>query len=155
MKRLMCAVLLLACLALSGCRVAEWLMDPVLSGLKPYKERIFRTSGGFQDFTDYAKYIYDDIPVEKLRGHDRLREMTAEDVAELNGYIDDFEGWVSATGLEGYDFDRLSVGEGDFMYIDDMEGKPIGQSAYEKYESYDVYFFDTQTDVLYFFHNNI
>ena len=54
-----------------------------------------------------------------------------------------------------YHFSRDDIDEGDYLYIYDREGKPIGDGAYSKYDYYNVYFFDSQTTTLYYFHNNI
>lgn len=34
----------------------------------------------------------------------------------------------------------------DYCYIDDF---------YKKFDSYNLYFYDTETEILYYFHNNI
>ncbi len=41
------------------------------------------------------------------------------------------------------------------MLIETKEGKPIGDSFYGKYDNYSVYFFDTDSCVLYYLHSNI
>ena len=89
--------------------------------------------------------------------------MTAESKNELLGYIDNFENWVNVTRegdddnalVVNYHFSRDDIDEGDYLYIYDREGKPIGDGAYSKYDYYNVYFFDSQTTTLYYFHNNI
>ena len=57
--------------------------------------------------------------------------------------------------MENYDLDRTIINEGDYFYIYDKMGEPIGESQYEQYECYDVYIFDTESCTLYYFHNNI
>ena len=82
---------------------------------------------------------------------------------ELLGYIDNFENWVNVTRegdddnalVVNYHFSRADIDESDYLYIYDREGKPIGDVAYSKYDYYNVYFFDSQTTTLYYFHNNI
>ena len=89
--------------------------------------------------------------------------MTAESKNELLGYIDNFENWVNVTRegdddnalVVNYHFSRADIDESDYLYIYDREGKPIGDGAYSKYDYYNVYFFDSQTTTLYYFHNNI
>ena len=44
-------------LSLCGCSY----QDPVLASLPDCKSKVFYTSGGFQDFTDYAKYTYESV----------------------------------------------------------------------------------------------
>ena len=80
-----------------------------------------------------------------------------------SGYIDNFENWVNVTRegdddnalVVNYHFSRADIDESDYLYIYDREGKPIGDGAYSKYDYYNVYFFDSQTTTLYYFHNNI
>lgn len=89
--------------------------------------------------------------------------MTAESKNELLGYIDNFENWVNVTRegdddnalVVNYHFSRADIDGSDYLYIYDREGKPIGDGVYSKYDSYNVYFFDSQTTTLYYFHNNI
>ena len=89
--------------------------------------------------------------------------MTAESKNELLGYIDNFENWVNVKREDdddnalvvNYHFSRADIDESDYLYIYDREGKPIGDGAYSKYDYYNVYFFDSQTTTLYYFHNNI
>lgn len=88
--------------------------------------------------------------------------MTAESKNELLGYIDNFENWVNVTRedddntlFENYHFSRADIDGSDYLYISDRDGEAIGEGAYSKYDYYNVYFFDSQTTTLYYFHNNI
>ncbi len=129
-----------------------------LASLPDYESREFYTSGGFQDFTDYAKYYYDSITVWDLESSEHFTVTTDEDVEEILLHIDDFEGWVEAVGgelEENYDFDRSIVTEGDYFCIETKYGEPIGQGIYEKFHNYSVYYFDVDAQILYYFHNNI
>ena len=54
-----------------------------------------------------------------------------------------------------YHFSRADIDESDYLYIYDRNGEAIGEGVYSKYDSYNVYFFDSQTTTLYYFHNNI
>ena len=75
--------------------------------------------------------------------------------------LDDFESWIE-TYREGdasreivvnYDFDRSIIDSEDYLYIDSE--KHTWDDGYTSLVNYDVYFFDTQTNTLYYFHNNI
>ena len=130
----------------------------VISSLPDYESKLFYTIDGFQDYTDYAKYIYDNITIQDLKSSEYFTMTTANDVEEILLHIDDFEGWVEACGgelKENYDFDKSIVSEGDFFYIETKEGESIGQRTYRKFENYDVYYFDVDAQILYYFHNNI
>lgn len=54
-----------------------------------------------------------------------------------------------------YRFSRDDIDESDYLYISYRCGEPTGEGVYAKYDSYKVYFFDSQTATLYYFHNNI
>ena len=132
--------------------------ESVIASLPDYESNEFYTNDGFQDYTDYAKYIYDNITIQDLKSSEYFTITTADDVEEILSYIDDFEGWVEVCGgelQENYDFDKSIVSEGDFFYIETKEGEPIGQRTYRKFENYDVYYFDVDAQILYYFHNNI
>ena len=150
--------LLLLTLTLSFLICACSYSDPVIEDLPAYARKSFYTSGGFQDFTDYAKYNYDSITTEDIESSNYLRAVTVDDVDEILLHIDNFEKWVETVGgelQENYDFDKSVVSDGDYFYIKTKAGMPIGQGTYGKYDSYTVYYFDLDTLILYYFHNNI
>lgn len=115
---------------------------------------------GFGDSTDFGIYTF---PGAKPEDSEYFKPVTAESETELLGYIDEFEQVIDSLrdGDEGadlvnnYRFSRDDIDESDYLYIYDREGKPIGDGAYSKYDYYNVYFFDSQTTTLYYFHNNI
>ncbi len=150
-------ILLLAIILLFGlCACTS--QDPVIASLPDYKSEVFYTSGGFQDFTDYAKYTYDAITEQELEAAKYFAVTDAEDVEEICLHIDNFEEWVTTIDGElkaNYDFDKTVVSEGDFFYIKTKDGEPIGQGTYGKFDNYSVYYFDVDAQILYYFHNNI
>ena len=115
---------------------------------------------GFGDSTDFGIYTF---PGASPGENEYFKPVTAESKTELLGYIDEFEQVIDSLrdGDEGadlvnnYRFSRADIDESDYLYIYDREGKPIGDGAYSKYDYYNVYFFDSQTTTLYYFHNNI
>ncbi len=126
--------------------------DPVES-IGSYVSREFYTSGGLQDYTDYAKYVYDEVDFED---NEFFVSVTSDEKANLITYIDNFEDWIDAVGdsdsenevVREYDFDASLISPDDYVYIYNYyEDKPK--------ENYKVYFFDTGTLTLYYFHNNI
>lgn len=125
--------------------------DPIIDSLPRYTGKSFFTSGGFQDYTDYAKYTYDSITVQDFEASEFFRTVTFADVEEILLYIDNFEEWVQITGGKlqaNYDFDKSVVSQGDFFYIKTKD-------TYGKYDDYTVYYFDVDVLTLYYFHNNI
>lgn len=145
---------LLLLVGLCGCNYK----DPVLRTLPNYTSESFFTSGGFQDFTDYAKYTYEDISVQTLDSSKYFTAANADDVEEILLHIENFEKWVEAVGgevRENYDFDKTIVSQGDYFYIKTKAGEPIGGGTYKKFDCYTLYYFDVDTQILYYFHHNI
>lgn len=150
-------LILLPAMLLFGLWVHNY-QKSVLASLPDYESREFYTSGGFQDYTDYAKYFYDSITAQDLELSEHFTVTTDEDVEEILLHINDFEGAVEVTAeelRENYDFDRSIVTEGDYFCIETKDGEPIGQGFYEKFDNYSVYYFDVDAQILYYFHHNI
>lgn len=159
MKRIKPTVIILLLIflisTLSSCTVPE---DKVLNSLGEYKSSEFYTEGAFQDYTDYAKYYYD--PVD-FTDNEYFSIIEQSDIDALNEHLDDFESCIEAQGYNdasseivvNYDFDRSLIDSEDYLYIDSE--KHTWDDGYTSLVNYDVYFFDTQTNTLYYFHNNI
>ena len=147
-------VVLILGIVLSSCIAPE---NKVLNSLGEYKSHEFYTEGAFQDFTDYAKYYYDHVD---FADNEYFCKIGQADIDVLNEHLDDFESWIK-TYREGdasreivvnYDFDRSLIDCEDYLYIDSE--KHTWDDGYTSLVNYDVYFFDTQTNTLYYFHNN-
>lgn len=155
------AVLIISALCLGGCMNAEYYLtsmdDEVLASLGKYDSREYYTSGGFQDYTDYAIYKYNDVNLEE---NGFFEHITAGNKIELIDYIENFEGWIETIGesdsenevVKAYNFSADLITEDDYVYIED---RCATDDLYEKFENYNVYFFDTGTNTLHYFHNNI
>ena len=142
-------------LFLTACTVAE---DKVVASLGEYESHEFLTSGGFQDYTDYAKYYYTSADVSE---NPYLKRIDEQDLAVIDRHLDDFEMWIdtikesepSNEVVLNYDFDRTMIDTEDYIYIDSEEH--TWSYGYTTLVNYNIYFFDMQTQTLYFFHNNI
>ena len=149
---LVCILLLLS---ISSCAVPE---DKVIASLGEYEKKEFFTSGGFQDYTDYAKIFYSSANVMENK---YLKKIQETDFTIINTHLDDFEGWIesikdgepSSEVVVNYDFDREIIDTEDYFYIDSEEH--TWSNGYTSLVRYNIYLFDTQTQVLYYFHNNI
>ncbi len=155
-KRTLAAVcLIIFSLTLTACVMPE---DEVLASLGNYEQKEFFTSGGFQDFTDYAKYRYSSAAPE---GNKYLKKINENDLDTINTFLDDFERWIEAVKtadassevVVNYDFDRAVIDTEDYFYIDFKE--TAWSDGTTSVTSFDIYFFDTENLVLYYFHNNI
>lgn len=126
--------------------------DAIVNSLPDYETKEYYTSGGFQDYTDYAKYTYR-IYETVLMQNPYFLPVTDEDIPEILSYIENFEGWVEICEdfpSEHYDFDKSILVEGDYYYILSEYEEPG-----KEFWNYDVYYFDLDAQVLYYFHNNI
>lgn len=154
-------ILLFACLILAsmlclgGC--FEIPVDEVLASLGGYTHKEFYTSGGFQDFTDYAKYYYDHVDLDD---NPYLKQVNDENISEFYEYLESFEGWVYVHAendsenelVREYDFNTDVISDDDYVYIDNRYD---GDDELFEFSDYNLYFFDSQSKILYFFHNNI
>ena len=149
MKKLLLIFTAIIVLLLSACAVVT---DKVLLSLGSYESKEYYTSGGFQDYTDYAKYTYKNINVDQNKYFKRIDDLNQWN---LILHIENFEEWIDAIKdsdpenevVVAYDFDMSLISNADYYYID--------KEPDSGYENYDVYFIDIETNTLYFFHNNI
>ena len=149
---LVCVVFLLS---ITSCAVLD---DKVIASLGEYEKKEFFTSGGFQDYTYYAKYHFTSASVTE---NEYLNKIQETDFALINTHLDDFEGWIetikdsepSSEVVINYDFDRKIIEVDDYFYIDSEEH--TWSDGHTSLVRYNIYLFDTQTQVLYYFHNNI
>lgn len=153
MKRFLCVIVV--CLLLSGCFMPS---DPVLDSLGEPIESGFWTSGGFQDFTDYAKYRYSNVTSEELERNSYFSPVSEEDFIKLQEVVENFEEWVERSDkeelVEHYDFSVEMISEGDYFYLDDHGYYDPADENYLDFFEYDLYYFAIETQTLYFFHNN-
>ncbi len=152
------AAMCLLVFSLSACTFKS--KDPVIASLGRAISVQRYSVRGFGDSTDYGIYTF---PGAKPEDSEYFKPVTAESKNELLGYIENFENWVNVTHEEdddnalvvNYRFSRDDIDESDYLYISYRCGEPTGEGVYAKYDSYNVYFFDSQTATLYYFHNNI
>ena len=127
--------------------------EQVLSTVGDYAEQCFYSHGEFQDYTDFGVYL---CPAAEMNENPIFSPVSETDIDTIGAFLDNFEEWVAVfrnndpedTLVRNYAFDRSIIDESDYFYI--AENKD-----YPKFGCYDVWLFDTQTDTLYYFHNNI
>ncbi|MGN1452010.1 MAG: hypothetical protein ACI4XQ_07910 [Eubacteriales bacterium] len=150
MKKALAIILLLSLLVLASCSVPA---DQVVESLGSYKSAEYYTSGGFQDFTDYAEYTFENVD---FSSNEYFSKISSDSAENFKNHIEDFENWIECIKISnpenevvsGYNFDSSIVSDNDYLYIyDDPDYPELG--------NYDVYFFDMETMTLYYFHNNI
>ena len=126
--------------------------DAILESLPDYEAKEYYTSGGFQDFTDYAKYTYTIYETE-LMENPYFQQVTEEALPKIHSYLDNFENRVAISSdfpQDAYDFDRSQIGPGDYYCILNRYEEPE-----KEFWHYDLYYFDPEAGILYYFHSNI
>lgn len=142
-------------LSLSSCQA---LGNPIISALGTYSHREFYSEGAFQDFTDYGKYYFISTSVGQSP---YFRPLQASDLPVIHEHLDDFENWIevfrstdpSRKIVQNYDFDRQIIDTEDYIYL--VSETHTWNDGHTSLVSYTLYFFDSQSLVLYYFHNNI
>lgn len=151
-KKILVSIFLIIILNLTGCLMSE---DKVLASLGKYEQKKNFISGGFQDYTSYAKYRYSSFNLEKNK---YLKKIDENDLDTIDAYLADFENWIkeedtSSEIVVNYDFNRAIIDTNDYFYIDSNE--VTLDDGITLVTSFDIYFFDTKDQILYYFHNNI
>lgn len=107
---------------------------------------------GFQDYTDYCKYYYDEEYDSEFSENKLYSLAGEENISEIVDIFSDFRQQMSlANRFDEYDFDENVITSDDYVYIKSKEY----DSDFERYDSYTVYFYDTAEHVLYYIHSNI
>lgn len=132
-----------------------FLEDPALATLPRYHSRIGYISDGFQDYTIYREYHYSNSKKmsRSLERSPFFEKVKQEDVEVINGYLDDFKGWLTYTDFENEcKFDSECIDTSDYWCLfnkwEDDEEECL-------YFDYDLYYYDSETMTMFMIHNNI
>lgn len=126
--------------------------DSILASLPDYTSKEYYSCGGFQDTTDYAKYTYG-VSESVFTHSPYFLQVNSAGTDKLMTYIENFENWISVCEdfpTERYDFDPAVITKYDYFYILNRYDDPE-----KEFDNYNIYFFDLESQILYFFHNNI
>lgn len=126
--------------------------DTVLDSLPKFKKKEFYASGGFRDFTDYAKYTYR-ITESELAECNSLCLVTENDIPGILEYVEYFENVIENSQdfpLEAYDFDKSVISADDYFFIYNHYEEP--EKAFWFFK---LYYFDLDACTLYYFRFNI
>lgn len=122
--------------------------------IKGYEKKEEKYSVNGMDSAEYTKYYYTDNDDKKILENANYEIVTAEDIENIQSYFENFKKWFSASE-KVYDFDINVIKEGDAFSIKTLEGKAIGQTFYQKYDNYTIYYYDRNTHILYYLHDQI
>lgn len=123
--------------------------------------------GFWQDYTCYSEYKYNDEINQYFDSEKNIyfKPVDSDIERRINLLLDDYEEWVRMTenpdSMTGddiskvYSFERTQIDDSDWYYcnvegFESMDIEKVGIFA-----DYDLYYFDTQTQTLYYMHNNI
>lgn len=156
MKRIIITALILLCtlITMIACNESKGIID----SLGNYDSKETYSYGSFQDYTDYEKYYFTSV---SAANNDHFKQIADGDTSDLYACLDDFENLIRLH-LEKdsvpdiaihYDFDRSIIDDTDYFYLECKKTSMDDEAVI--LTSYDIYFFDTQSKTLYYFHNNI
>ena len=135
--------------------VSEKYRSPVLKSLPECKKAEEYMGEGIQDYTDYKKYYYESGKVN-LEENEYFIKVSSESADEIKSYFQNFEKWVVHERYKDrYDFNPKLIDTEDYYYIENCENYEPYSRYNHKYDAYNVYFYDSQSDILYCIHNNI
>ncbi len=119
--------------------------DKVLRSLGKYTKICFETHGGTQDYTDYAKYQFESPALED---NPYLKKIDDSSLASFKNHLDVYEPFIYNYCFDiHYDFVRGFISDTDYIYIYD-------DPSYPEYGNYSIWFYDFETNILYYFHSN-
>lgn len=148
-----CLVCISIAFAVSGCSKLSF-NKSVLSVLPDCDREETYYSDGFQDYTDFCKYYYsDDKIIEDIKKSFYFNELDDSNMQRVNSFFNDFEGWVAHEDFyDEYDFSTDCINNGDYysLYIPEHL-----RESNENYYSYSMFYFDCESMILYYIHNNI
>ena len=125
----------------------------ILFSVGIWTNKEFYTHGVFQDYTDFGIYSFLWSNIESSPYFSPISKSGKEN---LLAFLDQFEGWISSIKqhnpddrlASNYSFDRNLIDAQDYFYI-------YEDALYPKFGCYDIWFYDAQTGLLYYFHDNI
>ena len=148
MKRLLCVFIAALLFCCTGCSLVESL----LISLPEYSSNEYYSYGAFSDYTDFGIFYFD-FPIGEHVAENLYFSQVGQNQDRILQYLKNYEMWVEAVTKyedpmfsEYYTYNRASLDSEDWYYLD---------SKYGNTDNYSLFVYDTQTNTLYFFHNNI
>ena len=108
---------------------------------------------GARDFVDYHKYYYvnnNDIS-ESIKSNDNFQKVTNENTDSIKNCIEYFSGRINNSTDDmrnNYDFLENQINVDDyFCFISKDKSNPLN--------NFNLYYFEKETQILYYFHSDI
>lgn len=111
---------------------------------------------GFMDYTDYCQYYYTEETDSVFAADSTYEKVQEKDREKVRDYFLQFESILEGQGRSSeFHFDSQCISSGDYVYIETREGQQrTRESTYGKYDFFSVYFYDKESHILYYVHNN-
>ena len=165
-KRIICGfticiamvLLLLICYPFLSDKLHRLFEDEALRSLPLYEDAERHYSEGVQDYTNYCKYYYsqNENIVDALEENEYYNKVSEGDVEYIKSYFAKFEDRVRyADYKDKYDFDIDIIDNADYYCMQNKSNCEKYKNYHNEYAAFDIYFFDAQTQILYFIHSNI
>lgn len=153
MRRTLSLLLAMSIMLCSAGCIIQSRQDAVLDSLGKYEKKQFWTHGEFQDYTDFGIYTCQSTGIENS---DYFSKVSQEDIGVICEFIDNYENWIETFRRNdptddlvlNYYFNRALLDTEDYFYIYTHDDSHPDWN-------YDLWVFDSQTNVLYYFHTNI
>ena len=165
MKKLVIALIVLVSVAVTSFCIYDAMFYnawPELKELPRFKSKEIYSVENFTDCTYYAKFTYKNVSVEDLKKAVESFEKVTEDNAEkIMNSISEYESFISnINGMDevrnAYDFDKSVVNDGDYYYTESGEGFYQDEDGnFTDTGFITLYYFDIESQILYYFHNCI
>lgn len=118
-----------------------------LKELPRFRSKEIYSVENFTDCTYYAKFTYRNVSDKELKNAESFKKTDKEKIDEILNYITGYESFINKiNGMDevknAYDFDKVIVNENDYYHmIKNGEGFNIA-----------LYYFDIESQILYYFH---
>ncbi|MBE6683429.1 MAG: hypothetical protein E7595_04655 [Ruminococcaceae bacterium] len=150
-KRKIIVFIAVVCILLCSCGIFEddVPINEVIASIGEISERIYFQEGGWQDIWRYAEYRFESYDLEH---NEYFTRADGESIGELKRYITDYENDIETISVNNpnnaiitnYSLSVGQIDESDYFFIDG-NGDTV---------NYAVYFFDMQTETLYFLYSD-
>lgn len=116
--------------------------------LPKYLDKAEYCDGGFGDFTEYSEYYYAKDKIAEFQNNGYFKLVEDKDIEHITRYFKHFENNIESFKYKDkYNFHTSQIKENDYFYIKNKSDT--------EFTNYDVYYVDTNKNVMYFIHFNI
>ncbi len=127
--------------------------DSLIMSLPDYKDNDCYFYGENKDYTDYCKFYFKKNIEESIKENKKFVKVDSDNISLVKEYFDNYNEVVkNADFFDKYDFDISQIEENDYVYILDKSNE---NESLEKFDFYNLYYYDASKNIVYYIHNNI